>query len=266
MKSILLTIIILFFTANAESRFLGKEELTNHISYFDSRYYSHTLGRFLTQDIAKAIVSEYGYVNGNPIMESDPTGLMPVLGLDELEVKVVELSARSKVENVKLVKSSDKIPKVDHAKSHNKLIPETNDYRPPDDYLHLYDGSMDISHRRDSEVRLRKERMSATHSESKRMYEQYKIRSTDFRKFEFSMKQAYVENPLMFGVDDNNRIFQEKQNLDKYGIAIKYEEYFNRRYLRKNVSPVEYFENHGMPARGTKIKEPTWIETIFKKL
>lgn len=62
--------------ANADDRFLDKDRV-NSLSYLEARYYSPYLGRFLTQDIKKALSSGYSYTSGNPIMNSDPTGLMP---------------------------------------------------------------------------------------------------------------------------------------------------------------------------------------------
>lgn len=69
----------------ATNRFLDKQFISNGVYHLNDRYYSQSLGRFLTQDPKKSISSEYGYVKGNPIMESDPTGLSPV----ENELSVV---------------------------------------------------------------------------------------------------------------------------------------------------------------------------------
>lgn len=62
----------------ATNRFLDKQPISNGVYHLNNRHYLQALGRFLTQDPKKAITSEYGYVKGNPIMDSDPTGLSPI--------------------------------------------------------------------------------------------------------------------------------------------------------------------------------------------
>ena len=60
-----------------EPSFIGKET-SNSLYYLGARYYSSSLGSFISTDDMKAIASGYSYTHGTPIMEYDPTGLAPV--------------------------------------------------------------------------------------------------------------------------------------------------------------------------------------------
>lgn len=73
-------------------RFIDKKPITEHVSNFSNRHYSNVLGRFLTLDSAKAMGSEYAYTHGSPIMEYDPSGLIPMLEGGEEYGAVAEAS------------------------------------------------------------------------------------------------------------------------------------------------------------------------------
>ena len=46
--------------------------------YLRARYYDPATGQFLTRDTLEAVTrSAYGYVGGNPLNGSDPSGLVP---------------------------------------------------------------------------------------------------------------------------------------------------------------------------------------------
>jgi len=46
------------------------------LSYYNARYYDPTLGRFISPDSANDQQNRYAYVAGNPIMRSDPSGMI----------------------------------------------------------------------------------------------------------------------------------------------------------------------------------------------
>lgn len=66
-----------------EPRFVGKQR-SRILHYLEARYYSNTLGRFITQDKMKQFYANYNYGNGAVMLYSDPTGLMiPLEGVGE---------------------------------------------------------------------------------------------------------------------------------------------------------------------------------------
>lgn len=56
-------------------QFIGKEMDKVHLPDFGPRYYNPTAGHFMSPDPILSAPSAYVYTNGNPIMQSDPTGL-----------------------------------------------------------------------------------------------------------------------------------------------------------------------------------------------
>jgi RHS repeat-associated protein len=51
--------------------------------YLRARYYDAATGQFLTRDPIEDLTGDpYGYVDGNPIMNTDPTGLFGIPGID----------------------------------------------------------------------------------------------------------------------------------------------------------------------------------------
>ena len=138
MRKIIAIIASSFIISNVEARFIDKELINPSVYYFDNRYYSDTLGRFLTQDTKKAIASEYGYVNGNPIIESDPTGLMPLREIDEIfinergivvDMNQRELSHKELVKHITDVNHNEAL-NITHHHSIEPIIPVHNSYEP----------------------------------------------------------------------------------------------------------------------------------------
>lgn len=72
-----------------EPRFIGKDR-SHVLHHLGARHYSSYLGRFISTDDMKAMSSGYAYTNGNPVMEYDPMGLMPM----EPEVAAIANVAR----------------------------------------------------------------------------------------------------------------------------------------------------------------------------
>ncbi len=59
----------------------GQFDASTGLYYLINRYYDSTTGQFVTVDpVVDASESTYGYVDGNPISNSDPTGLLCLLG------------------------------------------------------------------------------------------------------------------------------------------------------------------------------------------
>ncbi len=139
MRKIIAIIASSFIISNVEARFIDKEFINPSVHYFDNRYYSHTLGRFLTQDTKKAIASEYGYVNGNPIVESDPTGLMPLREIDEIfinergivvDMNQRELSHKELVKHITNVNHNEAINNINHHHTREPIVPVRGSYKP----------------------------------------------------------------------------------------------------------------------------------------
>jgi len=65
--------------ANGNSyEFTGRENDSNGMYYYRARYYSSTLGRFISEDpihFASGTVNLYAYADDNPVNETDPSGL-----------------------------------------------------------------------------------------------------------------------------------------------------------------------------------------------
>ncbi len=59
-------------------QYTGRENDNNGLYYYRARYYDPVLKRFLSEDLiclAGGSLSFYSYVNGNPVMFTDPEGL-----------------------------------------------------------------------------------------------------------------------------------------------------------------------------------------------
>lgn len=81
--------LLLLFVAYSSSalarvdRFIGKESVSPRVSHLGHRHYSNVLCRFLSLDDAKAMNSSYAYTHGNPIAQFDPTGLFPMMEVED---------------------------------------------------------------------------------------------------------------------------------------------------------------------------------------
>ncbi len=56
--------------------YTGRETAENGLYYYRARYYLPEVGRFGSKDLLANISSSYSYVNNNPILYNDPTGLL----------------------------------------------------------------------------------------------------------------------------------------------------------------------------------------------
>ena len=66
---------------NTAKGFIGQYNNGTGLDYFNARYYDPIVGVFLSADPVQGNpqgMNPYGYVNGNPETQSDPTGLRPI--------------------------------------------------------------------------------------------------------------------------------------------------------------------------------------------
>lgn len=79
-------------------QFTGREnDLATNLYYYRARYYSPQLGRFISQDPIGlgGGINFYAYVDGNPISETDPSGLQGI----EVEPPIEQLPAEVRQNN-----------------------------------------------------------------------------------------------------------------------------------------------------------------------
>ncbi len=84
-------------TASSPFGFAGQySDAESGFQYLRARYYDPTTGQFLTRDPIEAITrSAYGYVYGNPLNATDPSGLYPGEGFVKKAAETVDTTAKA---------------------------------------------------------------------------------------------------------------------------------------------------------------------------
>ena len=65
------------------------------LAYADQRYYATGAGRFMTADPAEEGLNWYGYVGGDPVNKTDPTGLFECSFMGQPTESLVQIYCRS---------------------------------------------------------------------------------------------------------------------------------------------------------------------------
>jgi len=79
-----------------EFRFTGRVPVSSTLSYYRARFYSPTMGRFISEDpigFGGGDTNLYAYVGGNPISATDPYGLFGFEDFPSISPEVVDFSA-----------------------------------------------------------------------------------------------------------------------------------------------------------------------------